>query len=104
MEVPEGGAATLRCMLSSVAAPVEWRHGDDVLRSGSKYSLRQDGALLELVVRDLQHEDSGQYSCFFGDQVTTAMLTVKGKCPCLPCLFGPLYLVQENENYAFVSI
>ncbi|XP_073912202.1 obscurin isoform X22 [Castor canadensis] len=77
MEVPEGGAATLRCMLSSVAAPVEWRHGDDVLRSGSKYSLRQDGALLELVVRDLQHEDSGQYSCFFGDQVTTAMLTVK---------------------------
>ncbi|XP_048212692.1 obscurin isoform X13 [Perognathus longimembris pacificus] len=77
MEVPEGGAATLRCMLSSVAAPVEWRHGDDVLRSGGKYSLRQEGVMLELVVRDLQPKDSGQYSCSFGDQVTSATLTIK---------------------------
>uniref|UniRef100_A0A8C5LEG3 Obscurin n=1 Tax=Jaculus jaculus TaxID=51337 RepID=A0A8C5LEG3_JACJA len=77
MEVLEGGAATLRCALSSVAAPVEWRHGDDVLRSSSKYGLRQEGAILELVVRDLQPRDSGRYSCSFGDQTTTATLTVK---------------------------
>uniref|UniRef100_A0A8C6S235 Obscurin n=1 Tax=Nannospalax galili TaxID=1026970 RepID=A0A8C6S235_NANGA len=77
VEVPEGGAATLRCALSSVAAPVEWRRGDDILKSSSKYSLRQEGVMLELVVRDLQPQDSGCYSCSFGDQTTSATLTVK---------------------------
>ncbi|KAM4861683.1 obscurin [Thomomys bottae] len=95
MEVPEGGAATLRCMLSSVAAPVEWRHGDDVLRSGGKYSLRQEGAMLELVVRDLQPKDSGQYSCSFGDQVTSATVTVKA----LPAQFiGKLRNKEATEG------
>ncbi|XP_064239759.1 obscurin-like isoform X1 [Aotus nancymaae] len=76
LEVPEGGAATLRCVLSSVAAPVEWRCGDSVLRPGDKYSLRQEGTVLELVVRDLQPQDSGLYSCSFGEQTTSATLTV----------------------------
>ncbi|XP_036095522.1 obscurin isoform X2 [Molossus molossus] len=77
VEVPEGGAATLRCKLSSVAAPVEWRCGNEFLRPGAKYSMRQEGTMLELVVRDLQPHDSGQYVCCFGDQATSAMLTVK---------------------------
>ncbi|XP_053428299.1 obscurin isoform X19 [Nycticebus coucang] len=95
LEVPEGGAATLRCMLSSVAAPVEWRRGDSVLRSGDKYSLRQEGTMLELVVRDLQPQDSGQYSCSFGDQVTSATLTVKA----LPAQFiGRLRNKEATEG------
>uniref|UniRef100_A0A671FYC7 Obscurin n=1 Tax=Rhinolophus ferrumequinum TaxID=59479 RepID=A0A671FYC7_RHIFE len=77
MEVLEGGAATLRCVLSSVATPVEWRRGDEVLQPGGKYSVRQEGAMLELVVRDLRPQDSGQYACCFGDQTTSATLTVK---------------------------
>lgn len=84
-EVLEGGAATLRCKLSSVAAPVEWRCGDEVLRPGGKYRMRQEGPMLELVVRDLQPGDSGQYVCCFGDQTTSATLTVKGtSAPALP--------------------
>ncbi|EPY89677.1 hypothetical protein CB1_000086001 [Camelus ferus] len=79
MEVLEGGAATLRCTLSSVATPVEWRCGDEVLRSGGKYTLRQEGTMLELVVRDLRPQDSGQYSCCVGDQTTSARLTVKAQ-------------------------
>ncbi|XP_043323033.1 obscurin isoform X2 [Cervus canadensis] len=77
VEVLEGGAATLRCMLSSVVRPVEWRRGDELLQPGGKYSLRQDGTVLELVVRDLRPQDSGQYFCSFGDQMTSARLTVK---------------------------
>ena len=72
-----------------MAAPVEWRRGDEVLRPGGKYSLRQEGAVLELVVRDLRPQDTGQYSCHFGDQMTLAMLTVKGKHACLPCPHAP---------------
>lgn len=89
MEVLEGGAATLRCRLSSVAVPVEWRREDEVLRPGGKYSMRQRGPTLELVVQDLQPQDSGQYSCHFGDQATSAMLTVKGKMA-LPCPSSPV--------------
>ncbi|XP_045659965.1 obscurin isoform X26 [Ursus americanus] len=77
LEVLEGGAATLRCTLSSVVTPVEWHRGDEVLQPGGKYSLRQEGTVLELVVRDLRPQDSGQYSCCFGDQMTLATLTVK---------------------------
>ncbi|KAF6095953.1 hypothetical protein HJG60_014194 [Phyllostomus discolor] len=77
MEVLEGGAATLCCKLSSVAVPVEWHREDEVLRPGGKYSMRQRGSTLELVVQDLQPHDSGRYSCHFGDQATSATLTVK---------------------------
>ncbi|XP_040310372.1 obscurin isoform X20 [Herpailurus yagouaroundi] len=95
LEVPEGGAATLRCVLSSMAAPVEWRCGDEVLRPGGKYSLRQEGAVLELVVRDLRPQDTGQYSCHFGDQMTLAMLTVKA----LPAEFiGRLRSKEASEG------
>ncbi|XP_058286464.1 obscurin isoform X1 [Hylobates moloch] len=95
LEVPEGGAATLRCVLSSVAAPVEWCCGDKVLRPGDKYSLRQEGAMLELVVRDLRPQDSGMYSCSFGDQTTSATLTVTA----LPAQFiGKLRNKEATEG------
>ncbi|XP_033623906.1 obscurin isoform X2 [Fukomys damarensis] len=95
VEVLEGGAATLRCVLSSVAAPVEWCHGDSVLRTSGKYSLRQEGAVLELVIRDLQPLDSGCYSCSFGDQKTSAMLTVK---PLLTHFIGRLRDKEATEG------
>ncbi|XP_077923838.1 obscurin-like [Halichoerus grypus] len=95
LEVLEGGAATLRCTLSSVATPVEWRRGDEVLQPGGKYSLRQEGTVLELVVRDLRPQDSGQYSCCFGDQMTLATLTVKA----LPAEFiGRLRSKEATEG------
>ncbi|XP_031510884.1 obscurin isoform X6 [Papio anubis] len=95
LEVREGGAATLRCVLSSVAAPVEWCCGDNVLRPGDKYSLRQEGAVLELVVRNLRPQDSGRYSCSFGDQTTTATLTVTA----LPAQFiGKLRNKEATEG------
>nr|XP_011770739.1 obscurin isoform X31 [Macaca nemestrina] len=95
LEVREGGAATLRCVLSSVAAPVEWRCGDNVLRPGDKYSLRQEGAVLELVVRNLRPQDSGRYSCSFGDQTTSATLTVTA----LPAQFiGKLRNKEATEG------
>ncbi|XP_023563514.1 obscurin isoform X3 [Octodon degus] len=100
VEVPEGGAAKLRCVLSSVATPVEWRHGEDVLRSGSKYGLHQEGTVLELVIRDLQPLDSGYYSCSFGDQKTSAMLTVKA----LPAHFIGTLRNKEATEGATVTL
>ncbi|NXQ35902.1 OBSCN protein, partial [Alaudala cheleensis] len=57
-EAEEGGTATLRCELSKPKAPVEWRKGDVTLYPGLKYEMRQQGCAAELVIHDLELEDS----------------------------------------------
>nr|XP_028607457.1 LOW QUALITY PROTEIN: obscurin [Podarcis muralis] len=74
----EGGTARLRCEVTVVKAPVEWRKDGVVLHPGPKYEMKQEGAKHELVVRDLETKDSGEYSCITGDQTTSAKLEVKG--------------------------
>ena len=74
----EGATAKLRCELSKVA-PVEWRKGPETLRARDRVSLRQDGAVCELEIRELTVEDAGEYSCMCGQEKTSAMLTVRGK-------------------------
>uniref|UniRef100_A0A6I8NYZ4 Uncharacterized protein n=1 Tax=Ornithorhynchus anatinus TaxID=9258 RepID=A0A6I8NYZ4_ORNAN len=81
----EGAAVTLRCQLSAAAvaaaAPVEWRKGGRLLEPGPKYQLRRDGAVAELVIRELDARDAGRYSCVCGDQDTTANVAVTGRVP-----------------------
>ena len=77
-EVTEGTTATFRCELSK-EAPVEWKKGPETLRAGDRVSLRQDGAVCELEIRELTAEDAGEYSCVCGQEKTSATLTVRGK-------------------------
>ncbi|XP_068862349.1 obscurin isoform X12 [Aphelocoma coerulescens] len=77
----EGGTATLRCELSKAPARVQWKKGQHVLTSGTKYSMRQEGREVELVVHDLDLSDSGEYSCVCGDRTSTAALTVHALPP-----------------------
>ncbi|XP_019399214.1 PREDICTED: obscurin [Crocodylus porosus] len=76
LEATENGTATLRCELSKPAAPVEWKKGDQVLRSNEKFTITQDGAVAKLVIHDLDLTDAGNYTCMYGDQQTRAALTV----------------------------
>lgn len=57
---------------------VEWKKGQKVLKSGSKYKMSQDGAIVKLLIHELDVEDTGDYTCVCGDQQTTAALTVNG--------------------------
>ncbi|KAF4008635.1 hypothetical protein G4228_020408 [Cervus hanglu yarkandensis] len=77
-EAMEGATAKLRCELSKVA-PVEWRKGPETLRAGDRVSLRQEGAVCELEIRELTVEDAGEYSCVCGQEKTSATLTIRGK-------------------------
>ena len=77
-EVTEGTTATFRCELSK-EVPVEWKKGPETLRAGDRVSLRQDGAVCELEIRELTAEDAGEYSCVCGQEKTSATLTVRGK-------------------------
>jgi len=78
-EATDGATATLRCELSKVGVPVEWKKGDKTLKPSDKYRMRQEDTTAELLIRDLEVEDTGEYTCVCGDQKTSAVLTVHGK-------------------------
>lgn len=58
---------------------MQWKIGPKVLKASGKYQVRQSGTTAELLIRDLEVEDAGDYTCVCGDQKTTATLTVHGK-------------------------
>ncbi|RLW11370.1 hypothetical protein DV515_00001255, partial [Chloebia gouldiae] len=88
VEAVEGGTATLRCQLGT-EAPVEWRKGQTLLRASTKYKMRQEGTVAELLIHDLEPKDAGDYSCLVGNQKTTAALSVNAL---------PVHFKQELRN------
>ncbi|XP_025032708.1 obscurin-like, partial [Python bivittatus] len=90
-EATEGKTATLQCELNKTSAPIEWRKGHKTLKSGSKYKMKCDGGVAELVIRNLELTDSGNYSCISGEQQTMATLEVKA----LPVRFQEELTSQE---------
>ncbi|MEQ2197473.1 hypothetical protein XENOCAPTIV_030050 [Xenoophorus captivus] len=76
-EAEEGASVTLHCELSKPGVPVEWKKGTQVLKSGEKYQMKQKASVNELIITKVVSEDSGEYSCVFGDQKTTASLKIK---------------------------
>jgi len=78
LQAMESQTATLRCELTKAAA-VSWKKGNKILRASEKYIMRQDNALAELEICDLELQDAGDYTCVCRDQHTTASLIVNGK-------------------------
>uniref|UniRef100_A0A3B4XP29 Ig-like domain-containing protein n=1 Tax=Seriola lalandi dorsalis TaxID=1841481 RepID=A0A3B4XP29_SERLL len=72
----EGESVTLSCALSKPAANVQWKKGSEILEGGEKYEMKQKDTCLELQIKDLKVEDSGDYSCVCGDQKTSATVKV----------------------------
>ncbi|XP_073347535.1 obscurin [Pagrus major] len=77
LERQAGESASLRCETTKPGANVVWRCGDRVLASSSKYHLKQEGTVVELVIYKLQAADTGEYSCDTGNQRDSAVLTVQ---------------------------
>lgn len=89
-EVDEGATARLCCELSRESASVEWRKGSLQLFPCAKYQMVQEGRAAELLVRDVEQEDSGHYTCDAGDTQSTASLSVRCELPSSPLLsLGP---------------
>lgn len=78
--IEEGSIAAFRCELSKPGHVVEWRkRGEEVIRNGEKYHMRQRDTLIELRIFDVTLEDSDIYTCICGNIETTATLTVNGR-------------------------
>ncbi len=75
----EGESISFQCELSKTDIPVEWRRGEIGLCPCAKYELKQDGHRAQLVIHDLEREDSGDYICDTGERQSIAYLEVKGR-------------------------
>lgn len=83
-----------------------WKKGNRTLRASEKYIMRQEGALAELEIRDLELQDAGDYTCVCGEQHSTASLTVKGKCRSLSIFCFPemsMKLLYPGLVQVFIS-
>ncbi len=77
-ETQEGNSVTMHCELSKAGVRVDWWKGEEVLKTGEKYQLRQKEATVEMLIRKAQPEDSGVYRCVCGDHKTEATIKVNG--------------------------
>ncbi|XP_044217711.1 obscurin [Thunnus albacares] len=75
-QVEEENSVTLSCELSKPGLVVEWRKGDELLKNNFKYQIRNRNSTLELTIKNAQLEDSGLYSCIYGDVKTSANVTI----------------------------
>eukprot|EP00064_Thunnus_orientalis_P001398 superscaffoldBa00000095_g1401 len=100
IQVQEGNGVTLSCELSKPGVPVQWRKGDDVLTNGEKYQMKQNGSILELLIRKSQPENSGIYSCVCDDIKTTANVIITA----IPVTFKQKLKNQEAVEEGCVTL
>lgn len=79
VETEEGGTAVLRCEISKPDAPVEWRKGGVVIQPSDKYEVKLKGSVAELIIRGVEPDDCGDYTCSTGYEITTGSVYVQGK-------------------------
>lgn len=107
MSIEEGSTATLRCELSKPGHSAEWRkRGNEVIRNGDKYHIKQSDMLFTLKIFNVTLEDSDVYTCTCGDTETSATLTVNGNVKvarlCQSRPFMPSSL-SSAHNFTFSS-
>lgn len=78
-QVEEENGLTLSCELSKPGLAVEWRKGQELLKNNFKYQIKNRNSVMELTIKNAQLEDSGLYSCTYGDVKTTANITITRK-------------------------
>lgn len=78
-KVEEESDVRLHCEVSKAGVPVQWKKGEEVLKSGLKHRITQQDTTVELIIKKAVPDDSGVYSCICGDQNTKANIKVFGR-------------------------
>ncbi|XP_068459615.1 obscurin isoform X1 [Clinocottus analis] len=99
-EKKEGENVTLCCKLSKPADGVQWKKGSELLKAGKKYEMKLEETSCALQIKNLEVEDSGEYSCMCGDQKTSATVKVNA----LPPTYIEKLENQEAEEGASVTL
>ena len=88
---------TLSCELSKPGLAVEWRKEEERLKNNFKYQIKNRNSIMELTIKNSQLEDSGLYSCVYGDAKTTANVTITRKGVLHANMFLCLILFRNEE-------
>ncbi|CAK6958063.1 LOW QUALITY PROTEIN: obscurin [Scomber scombrus] len=99
-QVEEENSVTLGCELSKPGLAVEWRKGNELLKNNFKYQIKNRTSTLELTIKNAQLEDSGLYSCIYGDVKTTANITITS----IPLTFKMGLKNQEAPEGGIVTL
>lgn len=75
--IAQGEKATFEVELTKGDALVRWFKNGEEIQFSDHVQLRIDGKKQKLKIYDAVLEDSGEYSCIVGDQVSTGSLTVE---------------------------
>ncbi|XP_056234585.1 obscurin [Seriola aureovittata] len=100
LQVEEENSLTLSCELSKPGLAVEWRKGEELLKNNFKYQIKNRNSVMELTVKNAQLEDSGVYSCIYGDTKTTANVTITS----IPLTFKMGLKNQEAPEGGIVTL
>lgn len=57
---------------------MKWCKGAEMLQAGERYQMRTEGRIAELLIKNVNSEDVGSYSCTTGKEKTTAEVKVRG--------------------------
>ncbi|XP_032387945.1 obscurin isoform X15 [Etheostoma spectabile] len=99
-EKKQGETVTLCCKLSKPVDCVQWKKGSEILKAGEKYGMNLQETSCELQIKNLEVEDSGEYSCMCVDQKTSATVKVNA----LPPTYIQKLKSQEAEEGASVTL
>uniref|UniRef100_UPI0009B37A6A obscurin n=1 Tax=Monopterus albus TaxID=43700 RepID=UPI0009B37A6A len=99
-QVEEENNLTLSCELSKPGLAVEWRKGEELLKNNFKYHIKDRNSIMDLTIKNTQLEDSGLYSCNYGDVKTTANITITP----IPLTFNMGLKNQEAAEGGNVSL
>ncbi|CAB1317345.1 unnamed protein product [Coregonus sp. 'balchen'] len=71
------GMITLACEASKPRVSPTWRKDGTMLTTGSKYEVLHTGKSLGLIIKDVNKEDAGEYSCDLGTELSKSKVTVR---------------------------
>lgn len=89
---------TLSCELSKPGLSVEWKKGQELLKNNFKYQIKNRNCIMEITIKNSQLEDSGLYSCNYGDVKTTANITITRKRGPKMHTYMAFYIPSESRD------
>ncbi|XP_036428799.1 titin-like [Colossoma macropomum] len=78
VSVPEKKQAKFECSITKDVPKVMWFKGSDIITSGNKYEIIDDGKKHILIINNCEFDDEGEYTIEVLGKTSTAKLIVEG--------------------------
>ncbi|KAL4656704.1 titin-like [Arapaima gigas] len=97
VSVPEKKQALFECTITRDVPKVMWLKGSDIITSGTKYDIIDDGKKHMLLINECEFDDEDQYTIEVLDKKSTARLTVEEADPYFTVKLQDCAVVEKDE-------